>query len=51
MCTDNPQYVDWSTLEITQELKITLDPKCNLITVKNTGNSVCLFDDDPLQPL
>lgn len=33
-----------------QMLNITLDPWSNGLSVKNTGNSICIFNDDPLQP-
>jgi len=33
-----------------QALNITLDPWSNGLSVKNTGNSICIFNDDPLLP-
>lgn len=33
-----------------QALNITLDPLSNGLTVRNIGNSICIFNDDPLQP-
>lgn len=30
--------------------KIDLDILCNGVTVKNIGNSICVIDNDPLQP-
>jgi len=33
-----------------QPLNITLDALSNGLTVRNIGNSICVFNDDPLQP-
>ena len=39
-----------STRTYGQPINITLDRLCNGITIKNSGNSICVFADDPLQP-
>lgn len=38
------------TTQYGKEVNITLDRLSNGLTVKNGGNSVLIFDDDPLQP-
>lgn len=41
---------DSSTTPYQVTTKITLDRLCNSLAVKNAGNSICVLNDDPLQP-
>lgn len=50
MCDDKLLYFDYNTRQITEAYNIILDQYCNDLTVKNVGNSVVMFDDDPIQP-
>jgi hypothetical protein len=43
-------YFDTSVLQYAVPAKINLDLLCNAIVVNNTGNIICLIDDEPLQP-
>lgn len=50
MCDETLLYYETSVQAYVRNQKINIPKLCNAVTVKNTGNIICLFDLDPLQP-
>ena len=43
-------YVDFNGQSYSTPQKLNLDPMCNSFTLKNLGNTLCVLDDEVLQP-
>lgn len=50
MCDEKLLYFETTVQTYTRVQKINIPRLCNAVTVKNTGNIICVFDLDPLQP-
>ena len=48
--SENWLYYNTVTQQYVQAAKITVQYKCNAITVKNLGTTLVIFDDEVLQP-
>jgi hypothetical protein len=50
MFSDRFIFFDTSSQQYNSFQKLNLPDFCSALSVKNTGNTVCLFDDEPLFP-
>lgn len=50
MCDERLYYFDIATYTYSRQQKVNVPYLCNAITVKNTGNIICVVDEDPIQP-
>ena len=50
MCDERLYYFDTTPYTYTKPQKINIPSLCNAISIKNTGNIICVVDEEPIQP-
>lgn len=50
MCEEKVLYVGIATMTYNAIKQVVLDEFCNAVTIKNTGTTIALIGEDPLNP-